>query len=159
MRNNVHQFKPRTADFSATDKILAALIYLTLGWLLRTSGSGESGFNIFLLLGVFYWIFINRQVIKTSHFFRFHYLQATLLFLFLYFAILLLTIGTGTIEAFLNLTGLSSVLTNTGTDIKTLFYLLTYYGYPALGITQAIPAILGQSPRLPFITANVMYYV
>ncbi len=159
MVDNIRPFKPRTADTSYLDKILAAALYIGLGWLLRTSGAGEDGFNLFLLLGIFYWVFVQRKVIKTSYFFRYHYLQATLLFLFLFFALLILSVATGAIAALFELLGLSAVISGSGSELRQILALVVYYGYPILGVAQALPALLGKTPRLPLITANVMYYV
>jgi len=157
--NNIRHFKPKTADGSALSRILAILIYLGLAWALRINGVGEGGFNLFMILGVFYWVFIHRKVIHSTYFFRFHYLQGTLLFLFLYFSLLLLSIALGAVDSLFQLAGLAAISIEIIGQIQQGIGLIVYYGYPVIGIALALTALLGKTPRIPVITPNVMAYI
>ncbi len=158
MPTNVRPFRPKGGDVSPQDRLIIAALYLLLGWLLQGAATGEAGLMVFIALGIIYWVFIHRGALRVSYFFRFHFLQATLLFLLLFFALFLPV-------KILQLLGHAASIVNLGVVLEPVAFitglisLVGRYIMLGAGISQAIFALLGKTPRLPVVTANVHYWV
>lgn len=155
---NVYQFKPRNTQPTVKSRLFAVAMYGLLGYLLYNTPVAQTDFTLFVVLGLVYWVFIRRHVIETSYFLRYHYLQATFLFLLMYGAtyLLLMLFYFGT--SLLDLLHLSGSLGSTLVYAPATVNLVYAYAVLALGISQAVLAGLGQTPRLPVITPNVIYW-
>lgn len=158
MPSNVRPFRPKGSSAEHRDRLLAALLYLLLGWLLQGAATGDGGLLIFIALAILYWVFIHRGHLRVSYFFRFHFLQATLMFLLLYFA-LFLSVQILQLAAHAARIVHLSVISEPVTLLTGIIVLAGRYIMLGAGISQAIFALLGKTPRLPVVTANVHYWV
>lgn len=158
MMANVYQFKPRNTGPTPAARLFSAALYAALGYLLYRTPVTQTDFTLFAVLGLLYWVFIRRHVVETSYFLRFHYLQATFLFLMLYGVTYLVMMLFFFGASVLNLLSLDSVLGSLVQDAPMILNIAYSYAVLALGLSQAILSSLGQSPRLPIITQNVIYW-
>ncbi len=154
MPTNIRSFKPRKREPEWAGRGLAAMVYLGLALCMP-----ELGFMLLLGMAIFYWVFIHRGVLKPSYFFRFHFLQATLLFLALAVAYAFLVAGLKFLAATLNLVGASDLLVYMNTAFPLYARRLVTYGCLLAGASQALVALLGKTPRIPYITANILYWI
>ena len=160
MRSNVRPFRPRVAaapDWRA--RLSAVVIYLGLGAFLWYQMASDLPFGVFFLAGVFYAAFVHRGRVQWSYFLRYHFLQALMLFLMLYFGFYLLLL---LFELVAGLTALTPLIADAKAPMMLagLSLMLAGKGLFALAaLSQALMAAIGKTPRIPVITPNVIYWV
>lgn len=155
---NVYQFKPRNTQPTAKSRLFSVAMYGLLGYLLYNTPVTQTDFTLFVVLGLLYWVFIRRHVVETSYFLRYHYLQATFMFLLIYGCTYLLLMLFYFGASVLDLAQLSRVLGDTVVYAPSAINLVYSYAVLALGVSQAALAGMGQTPRLPVVTPNVIYW-
>ena len=162
MRSNVRPFRPRTARPSPdgwVERLGAASLYLLLGFVMKDSLTSQIGLTLFFILGIVYWVFVARGTLKLPYFVRYHYLQATFLFLLLFLAAMLLGMLLELTTSGCELIGMTACVQGIQDQGVPMLRLGVYGVMLIAAISQAVPALLGKTPRLPVVTPNVTYWL
>ncbi len=157
MVDNVRQFRPRQPEASPKARLFSVALALGIGWLLYNSGLQQDSFNVFVLLGILYWVFIRRHAIETSYFTRNHYLHTTMGQLFIFICGLLVITLVSTLHSLLGilpLTGLETALLAVANSTQLAYQVLT----ALLAVILAVHAAQGKTTRIPVISASVEYW-
>ncbi len=157
MVNNVRPFRPRQPEASPKARLFSVAFALGIGWLLYSTGLQEGNFNLFVLLGILYWVFIRRHAIETSYFTRNHYLHTTMGQLFIFICGLLVITLVSTLNSLLGvlpLPGLATTLLALANSTQLAYQVLS----ALLAIILAVHGLQGKTTRIPVISASAEYW-
>ena len=198
--SNIREFRPPNPASIGCARVYAAVFYLIIGWQLLPPDGND--INMFFILAILYWAFIQKKIHTTvrfrqsivlvvilvalvlfvykdialwlagvallywllivqtrgnSYFLRYHLLSALVLGFSL---ALMFLIVSGTVQcvvhllAFAGMAALATLITG-GLDYIYPIAALVVCG--GTYVYMAISALLGLSPKLPFVTPNVQY--
>lgn len=156
--SNIRPFPPRPSGNEIGPRLAAAATYFLLGYFLQNPANMDIGLNLIFLMGILYWAFVHQKRVSSPYFFRLHFLQALVLFLFL---ILLFKILLNTIlflNALLELFGTDPWLTSGLSEALLIIPAVLTVVFYGSGIVLALTALLGKSFRIPLVTDNARYW-
>lgn len=137
-------------------RILAALFYGFLAWVMRQSGEGS--LTLLMVLALLYWAFVHQKRQATPYFFRYHLLQAMILFLFLMLAFRILQGASMLLYAAMNLLQLGGVLAGPIGWVTGMLALIEPGVFLGMAVWMGIAALMGKTPSIRFVSENVRHW-
>jgi hypothetical protein len=156
--SNVRPFSPRnprpSSPSAVTERLISLVVYAVLGYFLRNPL--QTSFNVYLILGILYWAFVQQRRHAVPGFIRYHLLQAILMHLFLMLGTQIFLAASNFLVSTVGLFGLSVVpwgdmLRNYGLMAAVLLSVV-------LSAWMMVAALLGRTPSIPLVSQQVRYW-
>ena len=156
MRSNVRPFKRPDSSSPFQERVLAAVCYGAMAWLMTMVAVDR--FLVIMLLGVLYYAFVKRGTLSVPYFVRFHYLQSLVLCMLVYCTLLLLNHSVMLLESLFALIGITQYIQVAFSPLLLGVHYLNLFGLLVIGLSQVVVALFGKTPRIPLVTPNVLYW-